>query len=458
VYLLLFDKQQNLWSGCENGIDKFFFDEQKNVTGNDHFGKNEGFLGIETCQNAAICDQNGHLWFGTLNGLTEHFPNVSSQKTSTPMVHFEKISLFYQPLQTTTFANFLLPTGGLADGLCLPHHQNNLGFDFKGIHLNSDLPMQYRWMLKGAETQWSPVTTQSAVNYAKLSPGDYVFAVQATIDGVHFSPSVEAPFSIEKPFWERWWFRILALALVAFSVWLVVKQREKKIKAEAEAIRSQLEMKNKMLELEQKALQLQMNPHFIFNALNSIQSLVSEKSFQEARAEINNFAQLMRSILSNSRKPFISLQEEINTLDRYLKMEQLCQKNTFTYHLHTSQNIDKEELMLPSMLLQPFVENAIIHGIAHLPHDGNIIVSFDLQQDILYCVISDNGVGRTRAAELQGAQRKGHQSTALAVTTERLAAMSKDKSKPTLLISDVLDKNEKVCGTKVEVFVAVEVL
>ena len=457
IYLLQFDKQNNLWAGSEHGVEKFIFDAKKNVIDVQHFGKNEGFLGIETCQNASICDQSGNLWFGTLNGLTKHFPNNGTQKTSVPKVHFEQISLFYQPLQQTAFANFMLPSGGIKQGLTLPYSQNHLSFDFKSVHLNSDAPIQYRWMLKGAETAWSPLSTQEAVNYAKLEPGDYEFMVQATTDGITFSEPILAPFSVAKPFWQMLWFRLLALFIAGLGIYFLIKYRENRIREKENALRAQLEMKNHLLTLEQKALQLQMNPHFIFNVLTGIQSLVVNQKTEEARQQISNFAQLMRNILSNSRKPLISLKEEIETLEGYLQIEKQSQKADFDYHIHISENMAIEDIKLPPMLLQPFVENAMIHGISRLEHKGKIEIDFDLQSDILHCCIQDNGIGREKAAELKGLSPKKHQSAAIDITTERLKALTNTEGVSPLKISDILNADGSVGGTKVAVLIGVEV-
>jgi ligand-binding sensor domain-containing protein len=461
IYLLQFDKEKNLWAGSEHGVEKFIFDAKKNVVDVLHFGKNEGFLGIETCQNSAICDQTGALWFGTLNGLTTHIPNKNTQKTSAPKVYFEKISLFYQPLQQTKFAPFMTPSGGIRAGLTLPHNQNHLSFDFKSVHLNSDAAIQYRWMLKGAETEWSPLSTQDAVNYAKLEPGDYEFMVQATTDGATFSEPISAPFSVSKPFWQMLWFRLLTLIISALSIYFLIKYRENKIRAKENALREQLEIKNNLLTLEQKALQLQMNPHFIFNVLTGIQGLVVNHKNDEAREQISNFAQLMRNILSNSRKQMISLKEEIETLEGYLHIEQNSHKAEFEYAINIADNVDVEDIKLPPMLLQPFVENALIHGISRLERKGKISINFDLKGEILHVSIIDNGIGRAKAAEFKGLSPKRHESAAIAITSERLKALTKMASNTEgslpLQISDILNVDGSVGGTKVEVLIGVEV-
>jgi sensor histidine kinase YesM len=211
------------------------------------------------------------------------------------------------------------------------------------------------------------------------------------------------------------------------------------------------------LQLEQKALQLQMNPHFIFNALNSIQALVATKDYSTARTQIGNFATLMRSILSNSRKQRITLQEEIDTLDQYLKMEQFCQRVGFDYEIIPPNNMDSEEVELPPMLLQPFVENSIIHGISHLESDGKITVEFQVHEKLLECRIIDNGVGRKKADEFRQSRKPGHQSVAMSVTKERLHALKDGMNYTPFKIKDILGRDGKILGTKVVVRMVLEV-
>ena len=194
-----------------------------------------------------------------------------------------------------------------------------------------------------------------------------------------------------------------------------------------------------------------MNPHFIFNAFNSIQSLIATRDYDVARQEINRFAKLMRSILNNSRKTSITLQEEMDTLEQYLLVEQFCQQNPFTFTVQCAEHVDAENLDIPPMLLQPFVENAVVHGVSHLSYPGRIDVFFEIQDEMLLCRITDNGPGREKAALLREAKKPGHQSAALAVTQERLATIG-----GSIQLRDRLDGDGEVCGTEVIIEVSSE--
>lgn len=456
IYLLIFDQEGNLWAGNEQGVDKLSINETGVVTQVQFYGKNKGFLGIETCQNSVVCDKEGNLWFGTMNGLTQHIPSKKQVRISPPLIHFREVSLFYQPLRETVYADYANPLGGIKEGLRLPYRKNSINFEFKAINISNPDDVKYRWKLIGAEEDWSPFSKKESVDYSNLPPGEYTFEVQALSGKDLFSKSIRSSFEIKKPVWQLLWFQVLIASLVLLLIGFILWYWQENIKRKEEIKREQLEIQNHVLQLEQKALQLQMNPHFIFNALNSIQSLVATKDYSTAREEIGNFATLMRSILSNSRKQRISLQEEIDTLEQYLQMEQFCQRVKFAYEIIPPRSIASEEVDIPPMLLQPFVENGIIHGISHLEGNGKITVEFKVYEKLLECRITDNGVGRIRANELRQSSKPGHQSVAMEVTKERLNALKGDMSYKPLEISDILDKKGEVKGTKVVVRLVLE--
>jgi ligand-binding sensor domain-containing protein len=482
IYLLQFDRVGNLWVGSENGVDKITFEKHDfAVESVEHFGKNEGFLGIETCQDAAICDRAGNLWFGTMNGLTKYTPSNRKFVGSVPILHFENTTLFYKPLSETSYSKWADASGGIREGLELPWNQNHLSFEFRAIDLNRPDAVQYRWKLDGlAIADWSPLSPQRSVNFAGLPPGQYTFQVQATSDGETFTEPLKASFSIKIPFWQNGWFQFAAGFALLGAIFLFAKNRIRQVRKTEQAKREKLEMQNHLLQLEQKALQLQMNPHFIFNALNSIQSLVSTGDAASARQELNAFAKLMRSILNNSRRQTISLQEEADTLEQYLRIEQFCQQNKFDFSIQLPENVDAAELELPPMLLQPFVENAVVHGVSHLKYKGKIEVEFRFNPTpdpspegrgvvayrdgtsrtplpsgegsgvgLLECFIRDNGVGREKAALLRQERTPGHASVAVEVTRERLEALKNGQNYEVLEYEDLTDSEGKIVGTQV---------
>jgi LytS/YehU family sensor histidine kinase len=189
-----------------------------------------------------------------------------------------------------------------------------------------------------------------------------------------------------------------------------------------------VELEKKNLETEQRLLRSQMNPHFIFNSMNSIQSYISGNDNFTAMAYLSKFAQLMRGILENSREAMISLEEEINTLVLYIELEQLRFKNKFDYKLEFGPEIYPETTYIPPMLVQPFVENAIKHGLRNKDGKGLLKIGFRKRNRLIECIIEDNGIGREQAKAMYNERNKNHQSLGMQVTHDRIDAFKKDKN------------------------------
>ncbi|MEL7343143.1 MAG: histidine kinase, partial [Bacteroidota bacterium] len=216
--------------------------------------------------------------------------------------------------------------------------------------------------------------SNTSATYSNLEPGFYRFFVRACNPDGSCTEIQPVSFEILPPIWERWWF-ILAAVLLGISILaLIFRLRINQIRRKAAEERQRLEMEKDLLRLEQKSLGLQMNPHFLFNALNSIQALIADNDAKTARYYLAKFAKLMRSVLNNSRNNLIPLQDEIQTLDLYLGIEQFSRDQSFNYTIEVSGDMDPEEVMIPPLLVQPFVENAIIHGVAHRINTGQIEV------------------------------------------------------------------------------------
>ncbi|MCB9051807.1 MAG: histidine kinase [Lewinellaceae bacterium] len=454
IYLLACGPDGQLWAGSQLGLDRLTLDAEGNVKSIRHFGRAEGFAGIETAQNAVLKDRQGNLWFGTVNGLMRYNAQYSFSNAIPPALHFTDIRLFYEPLERTPYASLLGPWHQLKDSLVLPYNQNHLEFEFLGINHPNPEKATYQWRLLGQETEWSPPSRRNNVTYSNLPPGNYTFQVRAfNEDGVPTPTPLEASFTIEPPFWATWWFRMAAIGALALLIALFTGWRIRRIRQQARLDRDRLEMEKHLLELEQKALQLQMNPHFIFNALNSIQSMIVQQDQATARRLLNQFARLMRAILYNSRKERVSLEDELTVLRNYLGLESHIRGGLFDYDIQLSPGLEEDTVLLPPMLLQPFLENAIRHGIAPSGKKGHIKLAFQQKGPILEIIIRDNGIG------IEESRRKNkdtsHQSTALQSIRERLEVLSKEHNiRAPLEIREWMMENGEVGGTEVVVRVA----
>ena len=458
IYLMDFDQKGNLWIGCGRGVDQATFDAEQNIKQVNHYGQNEGFYGIETCQNAVFRDNENNLWFGTINGITKYVPGSDKVNNTPPILRFSGVNLFYESFKNTIYKHWLTKENTLRSGLELPYNQNHLGFEFFAVNLSNPKKVRYQWQLEGLEDEWSPLSSNTEVAYPNLSPGKYTFKVKAYNEDLISSDKPQTlSFTILPPFWQRWWFILGAVIFGISGIVLIFKLRVNQIRKRAKVKQEQLEMENNLLQLEQKALQLQMNPHFIFNALNTAQSLFLGDNPESARLLISKFAKLMRAILLHSRETSIPLQEEVNMLENYLSIEQFSRPNKFEYQINVADDLDIDELMIPPMMVQPFVENAVKHGINYLKEGGKITISFSKKGNKLECSIVDNGIGRLASGEINKQKTKNHKSTALDVTKERLDVLNKGNSRhKSLKINDLYNDDGSSAGTEIIVKMPLE--
>lgn len=422
-----------MWIGTEKGVDRIQLLEKDQIEVK-HFGADEGFTGIETSLNASFKDAVGNLWFGTVNGLSVYKPTKVTKTDLPPKIFFKSVKLFYDLLELKETA--------------LEYDQNSLSFSFDAVFLPNPKKVFFQWKLDGFDSEWSEPSRSKSITYSNLAPGNYVFYVRAGY-GENWSEPIKFEFFIDKPYWEELWFKSLiwggAIGLIVLIVVFFVFRSRKRGKA----LRKQLELEKSLIELEQKALRLQMNPHFIFNSLNTIQHLIIEKDEKAAKYYLSKFAKLMRQILENSRERLISIDDEVNTLENYLIIEKFS-RSDFDYEIIVDDSIDRGEEILPPMMVQPFVENAIIHGLKGLKdRRGLIKISFLDKGDFLQFEIEDNGQGRMKAEEQKSQVANYHRSTALKVTQERLDNLNIGEDFKSFEIVDLEDSSGAPIGTKV---------
>lgn len=442
IYQLIFDNKNQLWAGSENGVDKITINKNNHIESIVHFGRNDGFLGIETCQNAITKDVEGNIWFGTINGLTKYQPSTTKFTQKKPKIFFESIELMNQPLDSIKFKHF-------SDNQIfnLKSKQNLLAFYFKTVDINNPNDLQYRWKLDGYK--WSDWNKDTKVNLTS-EYGEHVFYAQARNLSWQKSDVIKFHFQREIPLLKKVWFRWLIISLFSLLLLLLIVRYYKKIKEKNLKEKTHLQLQNDLLTLEQKALRLQMNPHFIFNVLNGIKAM-SLNNKKEMHTTINKFASLLRATLLNSRKDNITLAQEITTLKNYIEVEQLMSVKPFTYQLNLETTYDSEEILIPPMLIQPFVENAIRHGIMAVKRKGELDINFKTSETFLYCEITDNGIGINQSKKLK--EKSNHQSMALEVTKERIEHLT---NKNSLKITEIIDKNDNLAGTKVSFKIPLE--
>jgi sensor histidine kinase YesM/ligand-binding sensor domain-containing protein len=430
-YQLLFDAKNQLWNGSEKGVDKIEFQNDA-ISKSTLYNANDGFIGIETTKNTSLEDHFGNLWFGTKNGITKYTPNENKKTLLKPTISFENIEVSNQSLDSIQ-EQFKYGV------LQLSPAQNNISFSFKTVDINQPKRIEYQYTLNETQSSWG---SNNTVNFANLTAKNYTFSVTSRSASKIESEPVIFTFFIDKPLYQKTWFIISVTSLLAIIFFLIIYFYFKRKQTENQQKIQKLTLENHLITLEQKALQLQMNPHFIFNVLNGIKAFGNNGNTNELNSTISQFASLLRSLLHNSRKEEINLSEEIEMLKNYLDLEQKMNAN-FEYTIATEvENIATEEILIPPMLVQPFVENSIKHGFKDT--NGKLSIHFKTKNNHLVCTIIDNGIGIEQSKKAKGTS--SHTSIALKVTKERIENLSKISR---LEIKEI-SENSQVIGTQVE--------
>jgi LytS/YehU family sensor histidine kinase len=291
-----------------------------------------------------------------------------------------------------------------------------------------------------------------------MLPGNYTLTYNTSnSDGVWFDDRErKLEITILSPWWKRWWAYLLYILIASGILYYYyrfriaqIKKKEAFKRKEAEFLQKEAEYKQLVAETETAILRLQMNPHFIFNSMNSISSYILQKDIETANNYLLRFAKLMRMILNFAEKPLIAVSEEMELLEQYLKTETMRFEKKFKYSFEVAEEFDPDEFLIPTMILQPFVENAIWHGMANkLEGEGKILIKFWIENDSLNCSVQDNGIGRSAANKKL--RSNDHKSKAISITHRRLEMIQpKDGIHASLEIKDLKDESKKPSGTLV---------
>jgi len=377
-------------------------------------------------------DSQNTIWFTSDIGLYQ-FKSKNQNLTKKPIIAFEHIEVVYQSLDSIKINSY-------DKILQLNPNQNHISFSYKSVDLLDPNSILYRYKLNN---RFSPWTKNSSVNFANLEAGNYIFYVQSK-NKTQKSELKKFSFFIDTPFYQKTIFQILLFVGVLLLILLISIFNMYRLKRKNKAKIEKLTLENYLITLEQKAMQLQMNPHFIFNILNGIKAYGVAGKTTEFSNTISKFATLLRSILNNSKQEEISLENEIETLKNYIELEQQISPFKFEYEILKSlQKCSEEEILIPPMLLQPFVENAIQHAFNQQTVNNLILISFENKNGFLYCSVQDNGVGIF--IDQQNKVENNHKSLAIEITKERI----KNITKYNMFIVEEIKEKDETLGTKI---------
>jgi hypothetical protein len=415
-----------VWVATNGGVSKFSI---KNNKPKDIFSYTETEYLVSN-EVRGIFVRSDTVWASTSAGLS-YIEGLNRAKKKTFAPTFYILGIKIRERDTTLLHEY-----------DLAYDQNDILIEYTGISFKSGTQVRYRYQMEGLSEEWVETSSNQA-HFPFLQPGDYIFKVKAiSIDGKE-SEERMIRFIINPPWWKRNIFIvgifIFLLSIVGGIVYYIVKNREDKMK-----------LKRQISESERMALRAQMNPHFIFNALNSIQHFITMEDEVSANYYLSQFAKLIRRVLENSKAPLVSLEDEITTLELYLKLEALRFEGKFEYKINIDEAIDAYDVELPSMIIQPFAENAIWHGL--MPKQNGtptLTINFKKVEEHLICEIKDNGVGREAASKVSKSNLSEHQSTGISNTVRRLSLMSKMENKVALVEIVDLKEGEEAMGTMV---------
>lgn len=328
--------------------------------------------------------------------------------------------------------------------------ENYLTFEFSAIGYHHPELTQFAHRLIGVDEDWV-VSARRNVTYSYLKGGEYSFELKARIGDGEWGPVVSTDISIQKRWHETWLARILIVLLAGGTAYLAYRYRMHRL-LEKQRLQSQYE--RELAEVKMNALTAQMNPHFIFNSLNSIDYFIIKNDTNRASDYLNRFARLIRLILNHSRSNYVSLKEDLEALRLYIEIESLRFDQKFDYIVQAENGIDLENIKIPPMLLQPYVENAIWHGLMHQSQKGciSVKVRYDRRAQTLTGIIEDNGIGRVKAAALKSksANPKNRKSMGMTITGDKLELMNKlHNIDAKAQITDLYDGKGRATGTRV---------
>lgn len=428
VYGICKVNDQKMWLIIDNALVWYDIENRKTET----FNKQKGLIANRYSFHGFCKLRNGDIALGGSLGITTISPKKMQEYTITKNIQLSSFQVMLQEYADISHNNAIIQ---------LPYDKNNVSFNMAELSFSSGFNESYLYKLQGADKHWNSNSFQSAVNYTNLAPGSYTLEVKA-----RYGETARAllSFIIMPPFWQTTWFRLLIIIVIALILTAIMWLRIR-------AIKNKYLDKRRLLEAELKAAKLQMNPHFIFNSLTSIQNFVLKNNRIEASTYLSKFSLLMRLVLDYSSEQTITVREEIEFISAYLELETLRFENKIKWTIAVDETIDTER-SIPALLIQPIVENAIVHGVGPKQYGGTITV---LVQDLggyIKVEVSDTGVGCNQQTK-EGFIHKPQGINILQTRLKKINTMYNTSA--SLITEDLLNVDGTAAGTRVTITIPV---
>ena len=428
-----------IWCASYNGISKISFSSSDSLIDIVNIGISDGLPNIEINDIAIL---NDTVWVASKTAISFFSTKTDFINAVPPLLQFTSFRINNN--DTTIGQHYQLP-----------YHSNSISIGFEALSFKSGGKINYKYLLINETDSLESTTTNRRVEFLSLKPGHYTLMVNAMNNsGIWSTRPVKLQFTILQPFWQRWWFQLLVLFFSGVLIYFLVRQRIARVRKQ-EKIKT--DFNKQIVLLEMKALRSQMNPHFVFNVMNSIQDYILKSDAKSAQKYLTKFARLVRLILDNSVEGEVVLHDELKAASLYVELEQQRFDDNFEFTLQVDEQLEVEELLIPSMIIQPYLENSIKHGISHLDHKGKIALAITTRKDAVLISITDNGVGRAAAAEWNKMNVREHISHGSTITANRITAYNiAHNTHIQTAITDILDSTGAITGTRVEVVIPVK--
>ncbi len=336
------------------------------------------------------------------------------------------------------------------------NYSDDLKLQTDGLSFRSNGNFNFAYRFVGDRTGWILVPASvKEITIPRLPLGNVEMEVKL-IDHENRNSSnrLRIKLVVKAPIWQRWWFYVLSAGLIIGISYLIFKRRIKQLRVRQELRLKQLQLENELRLTQQNALKAQMNPHFLFNVLNSIKGFIYENDKKNAAKYLGDFSSLVRKVLEMSALPSVPLADELETLTLYINLESMLLEEDFTFQFHVDDTIDTGGVLIPSLLLQPYVENAFKHGLRHKKGSKQLViqVSEDSENQLLIIQIQDNGIGRTAAGEINRNQHAAHESFATNANEKRIELLNFERGEVIgVEIEDLISELGAATGTKVTI-------